>query len=106
LERDTLTKYRSLDPHGMHGGGLSPSFAFGGSSTVWGVTVIPYRKYEIKKWPITGKQFEQQFADRKQTFNSNAHHIGTTRMSDNPKTGVVDSNGRVHGINNLYVGGS
>jgi choline dehydrogenase-like flavoprotein len=27
-------------------------------------------------------------------------------MSNNPKTGVVDSNGRVHGISNLYVGGS
>ena len=52
------------------------------------------------------EQLEQQFAERKQTFNSNAHHIGTTRMSDNPRTGVVDSNGRVHGISNLYVGGS
>lgn len=52
------------------------------------------------------EKLEQQFADRKQTFNSNAHHIGTTRMSDSPRTGVVDSDGRVHGISNLYVGGS
>jgi len=52
------------------------------------------------------EELEQQFADRRKTFNSNAHHIGTTRMSDNPRTGVVDSNGRVHGIDNLYVGGS
>lgn len=52
------------------------------------------------------KELEKQFADRRKTFNSNAHHIGTTRMSDNPRTGVVDSNGRVHGIDNLYVGGS
>jgi hypothetical protein len=42
----------------MHGGGLSPSFAFVGSSTVWGVTVIPYSKYEIKKWPLTDEQLE------------------------------------------------
>jgi len=34
------------------------------------------------------------------------HHMGTTRMSDNPKNGVVDSNCQVHGINNLYVAGS
>jgi len=27
-------------------------------------------------------------------------------MSDNPKTRVVDSNERVHGISTLYVGGS
>ena len=34
------------------------------------------------------------------------HHMGTTRMSDNPKTGVVDANCRVHGIANLHVAGS
>jgi hypothetical protein len=34
------------------------------------------------------------------------HHMCTTRMSDEPKTGVVDRNCRVHGIDNLYVGGS
>ncbi len=34
------------------------------------------------------------------------HHMGTTRMSDDPKTGVVDKDCRVHGIANLYVAGS
>ncbi|REL24187.1 GMC family oxidoreductase [Rhodohalobacter sp. SW132] len=34
------------------------------------------------------------------------HHMGTTRMSDDPKQGVVDKNCRVHGMNNLYVAGS
>jgi choline dehydrogenase-like flavoprotein len=34
------------------------------------------------------------------------HHIGTTRMSDDPKLGVVDSNCRVHGISNLFISGS
>lgn len=34
------------------------------------------------------------------------HHIGTTRMSDSERTGVVDRNCRVHGVDNLYVGGS
>ena len=34
------------------------------------------------------------------------HHMGTTRMSDDPKTGVVDKNCKVHGIGNLYVAGS
>jgi choline dehydrogenase-like flavoprotein len=33
------------------------------------------------------------------------HHLGTTRMSDHPSTGVVDSNGAVHGLANLYVTG-
>jgi choline dehydrogenase-like flavoprotein len=34
------------------------------------------------------------------------HHCGTTRMSDDPKTGVVDADCRVHGLANLYVAGS
>ncbi len=34
------------------------------------------------------------------------HHIGTTRMSDNPKTGVVDANCKVHGIDNFYIAGA
>lgn len=35
-----------------------------------------------------------------------AHHMGTTRMSRDPRHGVVDENVRVHGVENLYVGGS
>jgi choline dehydrogenase-like flavoprotein len=34
------------------------------------------------------------------------HHMGTTRMTADPKLGVVDANGRVHGIGNLLVAGS
>ena len=34
------------------------------------------------------------------------HHIGTTRMADDPRRGVVDANCRVHGMDNLYVAGS
>jgi choline dehydrogenase-like flavoprotein len=34
------------------------------------------------------------------------HHMGTTRMHDSPKHGVVDRNCRVHGMTNLYVAGS
>ena len=26
------------------------------------------------------------------------HHLGTTRMSDDPKTGVVDADSKVHGV--------
>ena len=32
--------------------------------------------------------------------------MGTTRMSDDPKTGVVDRNVKVHSLDNLYIGGS
>jgi choline dehydrogenase-like flavoprotein len=35
----------------------------------------------------------------------NWHHLGTTRMHDDPARGVVDRHGRVHGVDNLYVSG-
>jgi choline dehydrogenase-like flavoprotein len=38
--------------------------------------------------------------------NGTAHHMGTTRMADDPREGVVDRNCRVHGIDNLHVAGS
>ncbi|MFD2741002.1 FAD-dependent oxidoreductase [Sulfitobacter aestuarii] len=31
------------------------------------------------------------------------HHCGTTRMSDGPKTGVVNADCRIHGMENLYI---
>ena len=34
------------------------------------------------------------------------HHMGTTRMSESPKQGVVDANCKVHGVENLYMAGS
>ena len=34
------------------------------------------------------------------------HHMGTTRMHRDPRQGVVDSDCRVHGIDNLYIAGS
>ncbi len=33
------------------------------------------------------------------------HHMGTTRMHPDPKQGVVDEHGRVHGVGNLFVAG-
>ncbi len=34
------------------------------------------------------------------------HHMGTTAMSLDDRTGVVDTNCRVHGMNNLHIAGS
>jgi choline dehydrogenase-like flavoprotein len=34
------------------------------------------------------------------------HHMGTTRMADDPARGVVDRDLKVHGLGNLHVGGS
>ena len=34
------------------------------------------------------------------------HHMGTTRMHDSPRQGVVDRDCRLHGVDNLYLAGS
>lgn len=38
--------------------------------------------------------------------NGGWHHMGTTRMSTDPNSGVVDANCKVHGISNLYIAGA
>jgi choline dehydrogenase-like flavoprotein len=40
------------------------------------------------------------------TFIDMRHPSGTTRMGADPATGVVDTNCRVYGIDNLYISGS
>jgi choline dehydrogenase-like flavoprotein len=45
-------------------------------------------------------------ADWAHHFKDVSHPTGTTRMSTNPATGVVDANCRVHGVDNLYIAGS
>jgi len=40
------------------------------------------------------------------TTSGGWHHMGTTRMSEDPKKGVVDADCKVHGIQNLFIAGS
>ena len=39
-------------------------------------------------------------------LSGGAHNMGTTRMNNDPKKGVVDANCKVHGLPNLYIAGS
>ena len=39
-------------------------------------------------------------------FGMHAHQMGTTRMSEEPKFGVVDKNLQIHGFKNIFVAGS
>lgn len=40
------------------------------------------------------------------TLGGGNHHMGTTRMGVSDRQGVVDTDSRVHGLDNLYVAGS
>ena len=48
--------------------------------------------------------FEGRF--REGRVSSQAHHLGTTRMSADPADGVVNADLRCHDLDNLYVAGS
>lgn len=53
---------------------------------------------------------ELVFPDDEEHWSSAAfggkHHMGTTRMHASPAHGVVDPDGKVHGVQNLFVAGS
>ncbi len=51
-------------------------------------------------------RMKMAFKNWEPDFYYGNHHMGTTRMSDDPKSGVVDANCRVFGVPNLYVAGS
>ncbi len=44
--------------------------------------------------------------DKDIPMGAHCHQMGTTRMSEIPRDGVVDRNSRVHGMRNLYMAGS
>jgi choline dehydrogenase-like flavoprotein len=49
---------------------------------------------------------EEAVGSRPRRFNSPHHFLGTTRMHDNPRNGVVDADCRVHDVPNLFIAGS
>jgi len=49
--------------------------------------------------PLAGREWPAQ-------LEGTWHHMGTTRMHDSPRQGVVDRHGRVHELGNLYIAGS
>ena len=49
---------------------------------------------------------EETAGPQPRRFNSPHHFLGTTRMHDNPRNGVVDADCRVHDVPNLFIAGS
>ena len=50
-------------------------------------------------WVVDGEGCTERLADH-------YHHIGTTRIHESPRNGVVDAHLRVHGVDNLHVASS
>jgi choline dehydrogenase-like flavoprotein len=51
------------------------------------------------------KVYENVFTTEGLDLGMHSHHMGTTRMSVDGRTGVVDRNCQFHGVDNLYVAG-
>ncbi|CAN5189949.1 GMC family oxidoreductase [soil metagenome] len=85
----------------------------------WRLTELDRRSFRVF-YEVMGRELGRSDAGRVQildwvlsderTWPSNLsggwHHMGTTRMHENPRQGVVDANCRVHGLGNLYVAGA
>jgi choline dehydrogenase-like flavoprotein len=64
---------------------------------------------EMARMGIARVQLADYILDENLPLKNIGHHchqMGTTRMSADPKNGVVNANLQVHGINNLYMAGS
>jgi choline dehydrogenase-like flavoprotein len=85
----------------------------------WRMT--PLEKHSFQRfYEILGREFGRSGLGRIQvldwvhdadpgwpaTLSGGWHHMGTTRMHQDPRRGVVDPNGRVHGLANLSVAGA
>lgn len=60
---------------------------------------------EFEKAGLGQLQFARKREDWKFEKTAMHHHMGATRMHHDPKQGVVDANGKVHGMNNLFIAG-
>lgn len=62
-------------------------------------------RLKIRNWLLAEQPILPRRAENVGDIGSR-HHMGTTRMADDPGQGVVDADCRVHGLSNLYIGGS
>jgi hypothetical protein len=68
------------------------------------IVAIAVGSLSIGRMKLFREREERLWSDGQLGFGH--HHMGTTRMSYSQKDGVVDSNQKVFGMNNLYIAGS
>jgi choline dehydrogenase-like flavoprotein len=63
---------------------------------------------ELKMMGVAQVELDEPFTGRPwpAKLEGTWHHMGTTRMHDSPREGVVDRDCKMHGVSNLYVAGS
>ncbi len=88
-----------LDPH-YYATLRETTIALGGVLAEAGVGRILVRNWLLEEEPTLPRRAENVGEV------AGLHHMGTTRMATDPTQGVVDADCRVHGLTNLYIGGS
>jgi choline dehydrogenase-like flavoprotein len=64
------------------------------------------RRHRLGYLDLSGVPLSRDLDRLSERVGGGCHHMGTTRMSNDPRTGVVDRDCRVHGVQNLFVAGS
>lgn len=101
-----ITLDTALDRFGM------PRIAIDWRYTKWDIETVAKAlatfQGELRQWGGASLDFDPDEVEscmlREGAFGG--HHIGTTRMAASPTDGVVDSDCRVFGIDNLYIASS
>lgn len=62
--------------------------------------------FEAMRWGRFAPDTDFASPDWPGVLHGGFHYTGTARMSDGPRSGVVDRHCRVHAVDNLYVAGS
>jgi len=75
------------------------------------VSYINYNKVLVSElrtlgFSVNEIKFEPDETGWPYAMTAAKHHLGATRMHQEPQKGVVDSNCKVHGMENLYIAGS
>jgi choline dehydrogenase-like flavoprotein len=61
---------------------------------------------EMKRAGLGYLQIDLKEGKAPSSLHGGWHHMGTTRMHENEREGVVDPVCRVHGITNLFIAGA
>ncbi|MEM6802704.1 MAG: GMC family oxidoreductase [Bacteroidota bacterium] len=65
-----------------------------------------FEELQLGEFYYEESELEKHLDQKLRNFDSGSHHMGSTRMSTDPKKGVVNKEGQVHGVRNLYVNGA
>jgi choline dehydrogenase-like flavoprotein len=92
----------TLDPSVKDKYGL-PVARLSGTTHPETVRATEFMVARAKEWLIASGCEEVFSSPQELHLSAGQHQAGTCRMGDDPRTSVVDRNGKVHGMENLYV---